>query len=81
MTDEPILAISASADFYPGLRDGEEIDDYDGETIEWTFSLPSGHRVGSGVYRLEFIRTLKDEESLGNPVLGGFTRRRSSYSL
>ena len=81
MTDEPILAISASADFYPGLRDGEAIEDYDGDTIEWTFSLPSGKRVGPGVYSLELIIKHKVEEGLGNPVLGELTHRRSGDLL
>ena len=77
MTDEPILAISESADFYPGMREDETGEEYDGTTIEWTFALPRSTRVICGVYRLEFVRTLADEEALGFPVLGSRTYRMS----
>lgn len=64
-----IIAISQSADFYPGLKDGEEIDDYSGKTIEWTFSLPRNAKIGPGIYRIEFVRTLAEEKAMGSPVL------------
>ena len=76
MADE-ILAVSASACFYPGLRAGEKPQDYDGTTFEWTFELPQNAVVGAGVYRLSFVRTLAEEEALGNPVLGNGKRRSS----
>lgn len=71
MTDEqPILAMSVSADFYPGLGEGD-CDTYDGNSIEWTFALPRTATVGAGIYEVRFIRTLAEEEALGFPLLGG----------
>jgi hypothetical protein len=61
------LAVSSSACFYP---ERDNPDEFDGTTITWTFELPKSSRdVGSGVYRLQFLRTLAEEEALGNPVL------------
>lgn len=74
---KPILAVSQSADFYPGLREGESIDDYDGSHIEWTFSLPRSETVGPGIYEIRFVRSLAEEEKLGSPVLGAKPHRSS----
>jgi hypothetical protein len=72
-----VLMVSQSADFYPGLRDGENVNDYDGSHVEWTFSLPRSAKIGTGVYRIEFVRTLAEEEKLGSPVLGTKPRRKT----
>ena len=74
---EPILAIALTADFYPGIREGESIETYDGNSIEWTFSLPRKSEVAAGVYEIRFVRTLAEEEALGHPVLGGEPTRTS----
>lgn len=70
LNPQPVLAIAASADFYPGMGDGD-CDTYAGNTIEWTFSLPRDATVGAGVYEIRFVRTMEQEEALGFPILGG----------
>jgi hypothetical protein len=66
LRDTEILAVSSSACFYP---EAENPDEFDGSTITWTFELPRTVAVGAGVYTLRFVRTLAEEEALGNPVL------------
>ena len=73
----PILAISVSSDFYPGLRKGESPDDYDGNSIEWTFAVPRDASIGAGVCEIRFVRNINEEQALGHPVLGGPRTRRS----
>lgn len=68
MNIKDALGISYSADFYPEMDDPKN---FDGDTITWTFKLPKTQAVGPGVYRLLFVRTLADEEALGDPVLKG----------
>jgi hypothetical protein len=67
MTRKPIdcLALSATAHFYPEM---DEPENYDGSTITWTFELPKTAEIGAGVYRIIFVRTLAEEQALGNPV-------------
>ena len=67
MADE-ILAMSSRADFYPGLGEDQDIEDYEGDRILWTFALPRDQEVGAGIYRIQFVRTLADEKALGNPL-------------
>ena len=66
-----ILAKSVSADFYPHMNMADENREmFKGDTITWTFELPKAQAVGAGIYRIEFVRSLAEEEALGNPVLG-----------
>ena len=74
MSDEVILAMSVSADYYPGLGDGS-IDAYDGNSIEWTFAVPRTSVSGPGIYELRFVRTLREEEDAGWPTLGADRKR------
>ena len=68
---EPISAMSLTADFYPGIKEGESIENYDGNSIEWTFAMPRNTSFGAGVYEIRFVRNLNEEEAPGYPVLGG----------
>lgn len=72
LRETEIFAVSSSACFYPEHDNPEE---FDGSTITWTFELPRSSRdIGSGVYRVQFVRTLAEEEALGNPVLASVDR-------
>ena len=62
MSQKQYFAMSVSADFYPGLREDQSIDDYEGNTIEWTFALPRNAEVGPGIYEIKFVRTLAEDE-------------------
>lgn len=65
------LAVSFTADFAPERNADAEETGADGSFITWTFKCPKSQAINAGIYRLLFVRTLAEEEALGNPVLKG----------